>query len=42
MVLANLAGPIDREPQLHVYFDDRVDWIHVADDLPRIGDPEAP
>jgi hypothetical protein len=41
VVLANLAGAIDREPQLHVHFDDRVDWIHVADDLPRIGDPAA-
>ena len=39
VVLANLTGDLDREPQLHIYFDDRVDWIHVADDLPRIGDP---
>ena len=41
VVLANLAGPIDRDPQLHVHFDDRVHWIRVADDLPRIGDPAA-
>ena len=39
VVRANLTGDLDREPQLHIYFDDRVDWIHVADDLPRIGDP---
>jgi hypothetical protein len=41
VVLANLEGTIDRDPQLHIYFDDRVDWVEVADDLPRIGDPEA-
>jgi hypothetical protein len=37
VVLANLHGPIDREPQLHVFFDDRVDWIEVGDSLPRLG-----
>lgn len=37
VVLANLHGPIDREPQLHVYFDDRADWVTVSDDLPRLG-----
>jgi hypothetical protein len=42
VTLASLAGAIDREPQLHVHFDDRVGWIPVADDLPRIGDPTAP
>lgn len=41
VAIANLAGTIDREPQLHVHFDSRVDWIRVADDLPRIGDPAA-
>ena len=41
VVLANMEDPIDRAPQLHVHFDDRVDWIQVADDLPRIGDPAA-
>jgi GNAT superfamily N-acetyltransferase len=37
IVLANMHGPIDREPQVHVYFDDRVSWISVADGLPRMG-----
>ena len=37
VVLANLDGPIDREPQLHVFFDDRVDWISAEDGLPRLG-----
>ena len=37
VVLANLDGPIDREPQFHVYFDDRADWIRADDGLPRLG-----
>jgi hypothetical protein len=37
VVLANFDSPIDREPQLHVYFSDRVDWVPVDDDLPRLG-----
>ena len=37
VVLGNVTGAIDREPQLHVYFDDRADWVRVTDDLPRLG-----
>jgi hypothetical protein len=37
IVLANMDGPIDRSPQVHVYFDDRVAWIPSEDDLPRLG-----
>lgn len=33
---ANFDGPVDREPQLHVFWDTHVDWVHLADDgLPR-------
>jgi hypothetical protein len=39
IVLANLQGEIDRAPQLHVHFDNRVSWIHVDDALPRLGGP---
>lgn len=39
VVLANLHGPIDREPQLHVFFDDRVHWVEMGDSLPRLGGP---
>jgi hypothetical protein len=39
VVLANVEGPIDNPPQLHVYFDDRADWTVVGDDLPRFGGP---
>jgi len=37
IVLANMAGPIDRGPELHVFFSDRVPWISVDDSLPRLG-----
>jgi len=37
IALANAHGPIDRVPQLHVYFDDRAPWIAVEDGLPRLG-----
>ena len=35
--LANMDGPIDREPQVHVYFDRRAEWVTVEDSLPRLG-----
>ena len=37
VVLANVSGPIDRRPQVHIYFDDRADWVAIGDDLPRLG-----
>jgi hypothetical protein len=37
IVLSNLHGPIDRAPQVHVYFDDRADWVAIGDALPRRG-----
>lgn len=37
IVLANFNAPIDRGPEFHVHFDDRAPWVHVADDLPRMG-----
>lgn len=35
--LANLHGPVDKQPQLHVHFDDRASWVHAEDGLPRLG-----
>ncbi len=35
VTLANLHGPIDRQPQLHVFYDTHVDWITLGDALPR-------
>ena len=37
IVLANLSGKIDREPQAHYYFSDRAEWVAIGDDLPRFG-----
>jgi hypothetical protein len=37
IVLANMEGPIDREPQLHAYYDHRAQWVAVGDSLPRLG-----
>jgi len=39
VVLASMRAPIDRGPQCHFYFDDRVDWVAVNDGLPRLGGP---
>ena len=37
IVLANMDGPIDREPEMHVYWSDRAAWIEPGDSLPRLG-----
>ena len=39
IVLANMHGPIDREPEMHMFFDDRVAWTQVDAQLPRLGGP---
>jgi hypothetical protein len=39
IVLANMRGAIDRAPEFHAFFDDRVEWVCVADGLPRLGGP---
>lgn len=35
--LANMAAAIDRTPQLHIFVDDRAEWLEVSDSLPRLG-----
>ena len=37
VVLANFSGKIDREPQGHYYFSNRVDWVPLDQELPRFG-----
>lgn len=37
VVLANMNAPIGVEPQAHIYFDCRADWISIGDSLPRLG-----
>jgi len=34
---ALFAGPIDRDPQCHAFHDTHVDWVALADSLPRTG-----
>lgn len=38
---ANLEGPVDEAPRLHIFWDDRVDWAPHEDDLPRLGGVEG-
>jgi hypothetical protein len=40
VVLANFDAPVDRAPQAHAYWDTRVDWVHVDDDLPKKPAPD--
>jgi hypothetical protein len=37
VVLAAMEAPIDREPEVHTFFDSRAPWITLADSLPRLG-----
>lgn len=34
---ALFLDPPGVDPQAHVYDDTRVDWVHLSDDLPRLG-----
>ncbi len=36
---ASVAGKIDREPAVHVFFDRHVDWLECDDRLKRLGGP---
>lgn len=37
VTLASMQGPIDRQPQAHMYFDCRADWIENLEQLPKLG-----
>jgi hypothetical protein len=39
MARALFTGPLDRQPQAHVFYDTHVDWVSVGDDLPKKPDP---
>ena len=32
---ALFTGPVDREPQMHAYYDTHVSWVTLSDSLPR-------
>ena len=34
--LANLEGKIDRDPELHVFIEDRAEWVVIGDQLPTM------
>ena len=38
---ALFTDPVDREPQVHVYYDSHVHWAPVGDGLPTKDDPAA-
>jgi hypothetical protein len=35
VVLSNVEGEVDRQPDLHVAWDSHVPWVELGDDLPR-------
>jgi hypothetical protein len=35
---ALFTTPLDREPQAHVYYNTHVDWLQLADQLPKRGE----
>jgi len=37
IALGAMREPIDREPQVHIYFDSRAAWTVIGDELPRLG-----
>lgn len=37
VALGAMHEAIDREPQVHTFFDSRASWVAIADDLPRLG-----
>lgn len=38
---ALFTGPVDREPQMHAYYDSHVSWVRLDDGLPSKPDPDA-
>lgn len=38
---AHFIDPLDREPQVHVYYDSHAEWLIVGDRLPRKNDPAS-
>ena len=38
---ASVAEAIDREPQAHVFYDLRVEWLELHDELRKLGGPQG-
>ncbi|HVR30995.1 MAG TPA: GFA family protein [Thermoanaerobaculia bacterium] len=41
ITLASMAGPIDRRPEAHYYYDCRAEWLEGTDALPKLGGPSG-
>lgn len=39
MTRANFIDPVDKEPQMHGFYDTHVSWFTVNDDLPKKSAP---
>ncbi len=39
IVRANFFDPLDKEPQVHGYYDTHVSWVRLADELPKKNAP---
>lgn len=39
VTVASLQGDIDRQPEVHVFYDSRASWTVVNDELPKLGGP---
>ena len=37
VTLASMAGPIDRRPEAHLFYDCRAEWLEESDSLPKLG-----
>lgn len=38
---ANFCEPVDRNPQIHAYYDTHVSWVTINDDLPKKADTDS-
>jgi hypothetical protein len=41
IALANFRQPIDRQPEIHGYYDQHVSWFELVDDLPKRAAPKG-
>lgn len=39
--LGVMDGPIDRDPQVHIFFDCRAPWVAIGDSLPRLDESQS-
>lgn len=37
ITLATMVDPIDRQPEVHFFYDSKAEWLGVNDELPKLG-----